>query len=105
MEDSVEVILLHKSCKLSHHTQEKFLFSAASGSLLMGVYGLWTYFALPGFRKVPICLKVLDVIYHIMAAMHNKELPILLYDIFLDGNNLHFTMLPGYSDCLGSSLM
>lgn len=72
----------------------------------MGVYGLWTLFALPGFRKVPTCLKVLQVIYHILAAIysicsviHNKELPIALYsistlgDIFLDGNTL-------YSCCL-----
>ncbi|KAG1952038.1 adenine nucleotide translocase lysine N-methyltransferase-like [Pimephales promelas] len=58
MEDSVEVMLLHKSCKLSQHTQEKSLFTAASGALLMGVYGLWTLFALPGFRKVPTSLKV-----------------------------------------------
>ncbi|XP_026125060.1 protein N-lysine methyltransferase FAM173A isoform X2 [Carassius auratus] len=58
MEDSVEVILQHKSCKLSNHAQEKPLVTAASGALLVGAYGLWSLFALPGFRKVPICLKV-----------------------------------------------
>ncbi|NP_001107079.1 uncharacterized protein LOC567059 [Danio rerio] len=58
MEDSVEVILQHKSCELSRHTEEKPLVTAASGAFLAGVYGLWTLFALPGFRKVPICLKV-----------------------------------------------
>ncbi|XP_051524550.1 ATP synthase subunit C lysine N-methyltransferase-like [Myxocyprinus asiaticus] len=56
MEDSVEVILQDKSCKFSHHTKPGV--TAASGTLLVGCYGLWTLFALPGFRKVPRCLKV-----------------------------------------------
>uniref|UniRef100_A0A8C1NFZ9 Si:dkey-190g11.3 n=1 Tax=Cyprinus carpio TaxID=7962 RepID=A0A8C1NFZ9_CYPCA len=69
MEDSVEVILQHKSCKLSNHTQEKPLFTAASGALLVGVYGLWSLFALPGFRKVPVCLKVLE---NVMKLLHGR---------------------------------
>lgn len=67
----MEVILQHKSCKLSHHTQEKPLVTAASVALLVGAYGLWSLFALPGFRKVPICLKVLEVIYNILAAIYS----------------------------------
>ncbi|XP_066500176.1 adenine nucleotide translocase lysine N-methyltransferase isoform X2 [Hoplias malabaricus] len=58
MEDSIEVILQDKQSKCSHHTEEKPIFTAASGALLMGAYGLWSIFALPGFRKVPINLKV-----------------------------------------------
>nr|XP_055024496.1 ATP synthase subunit C lysine N-methyltransferase isoform X1 [Misgurnus anguillicaudatus] len=58
MEDSVEVFIQDKSCKLYHHAHDKPVVTAASGALLMGFYGLWRVFALPGFLKVPICLKV-----------------------------------------------
>ncbi|XP_067270192.1 ATP synthase subunit C lysine N-methyltransferase isoform X2 [Pseudorasbora parva] len=57
MEDTVEVMLLHKSYT-QEHSQEKSLVPAASAAVLTGFYGLWTLFALPGFRKVPMCLKV-----------------------------------------------
>lgn len=55
MEDSVDIILQDKRF---HHAQEKPTVMAASGALLMASYGLWTVFALPGFRKVPTSLKV-----------------------------------------------
>ncbi|XP_072536935.1 adenine nucleotide translocase lysine N-methyltransferase [Salminus brasiliensis] len=58
MEDSVEIILQDKRSRFSHHTQDKPIITAASGALLMGVYGLWSVFALPGFRRVPVSLKV-----------------------------------------------
>ncbi|XP_076860302.1 ATP synthase subunit C lysine N-methyltransferase [Brachyhypopomus gauderio] len=58
MEDSIEVILQDGDSRFSRHTQEKPVVMAASGATLMGLYGLWTVFALPGFRKVPKCLKV-----------------------------------------------
>ncbi|XP_056585842.1 ATP synthase subunit C lysine N-methyltransferase isoform X5 [Triplophysa dalaica] len=58
MEDSIEMFLQDENCKLSNPAQEKPVVTAASGALLMGFYGLWTLFALPGFRKVPVCLKV-----------------------------------------------
>ncbi len=67
----MDVILQHKSVKLSHHAQEKPLVTAVSGALLVGVYGLWSLFALPGFRKVPICLKVQEVIYNILGAIYS----------------------------------
>lgn len=52
------MFLQEKNCKLSNPAQEKPVVTAASGALLVGFYGLWTLFALPGFRKVPVCLKV-----------------------------------------------
>ncbi|XP_036435324.1 LOW QUALITY PROTEIN: ATP synthase subunit C lysine N-methyltransferase [Colossoma macropomum] len=58
MEDSVEVILQDNRSKFSHHSPDKPILTAASGALLMSFYGLWSIFALPGFRKVPINLKV-----------------------------------------------
>lgn len=35
--------------------------SACLGALLTGMYGLWNLFAVPGFRKVPWNLKVLEI--------------------------------------------
>ncbi|XP_017578875.1 ATP synthase subunit C lysine N-methyltransferase isoform X2 [Pygocentrus nattereri] len=58
MEDSVEVILQDNRSRFSHHSPDKPILTAASGALLMSFYGLWSIFALPGFRKVPINLKV-----------------------------------------------
>ncbi|KAL6459148.1 hypothetical protein MHYP_G00326200 [Metynnis hypsauchen] len=58
MEDDVEVILQDNRSKFSHHSPDKPILTAASGALLMSFYGLWSIFALPGFRKVPINLKV-----------------------------------------------
>ncbi|KAL7884729.1 hypothetical protein AOLI_G00074990 [Acnodon oligacanthus] len=58
MEDSVEVILQDNRSKFSHHASDKPILTAASGALLMSFYGLWSIFALPGFRKVLINLKV-----------------------------------------------
>ncbi|XP_060786886.1 ATP synthase subunit C lysine N-methyltransferase isoform X2 [Neoarius graeffei] len=55
MEDSVDVILQDK---MLHRTRERPIVMIASGAMLMASYGLWTVFALPGFRKVPTCLKV-----------------------------------------------
>ncbi|XP_046726207.1 ATP synthase subunit C lysine N-methyltransferase isoform X1 [Silurus meridionalis] len=55
MEDSVDVILQDKKL---HPAREKPVVMAASGAMLMASYALWTVFALPGFRKVPTCLKV-----------------------------------------------
>lgn len=55
MEDSIDIILQDKKL---HHAYDKPIFMAASGAMLMASYGLWTVFALPGFRKVPISLKV-----------------------------------------------
>ncbi|KAI4899513.1 hypothetical protein NFI96_011510 [Prochilodus magdalenae] len=57
MEDSVEVILQDSRSRFSDHSHDKPIFTAASGALLMSFYGLWSIFALPGFRKVPINLK------------------------------------------------
>ncbi|XP_007229175.3 ATP synthase subunit C lysine N-methyltransferase isoform X5 [Astyanax mexicanus] len=58
MEDSVEVILQDKRSWVSHRSQDRPVITAASGALLMGCYGLWSVFALPGFRRVPVHLKV-----------------------------------------------
>ncbi|XP_062854548.1 ATP synthase subunit C lysine N-methyltransferase-like isoform X2 [Trichomycterus rosablanca] len=58
MEDSIEIILQDRSFKSSYQTQNNPAVTAASGTLLMTFYGLRRVFALPGFRKVPINLKV-----------------------------------------------
>ncbi|KAK3566185.1 hypothetical protein QTP86_028424 [Hemibagrus guttatus] len=55
MEDSVDIILQDKKL---HQAHEKPIAMAASGAMLMVSYGLWTVFALPGFRKVPTSLKM-----------------------------------------------
>ncbi|XP_030638623.1 ATP synthase subunit C lysine N-methyltransferase [Chanos chanos] len=58
MEDSIEVILQDKSSPLLHRNQFNPRLSASSGALLLGLYGVWRIFALPGFRKIPTRLKV-----------------------------------------------
>lgn len=58
MEDAVEMILQDKRFKSSCQSQINPAVTVASGTLLMSFYGLWTVFALPGFRKVPVRLKV-----------------------------------------------
>lgn len=56
MEDSIEVILQDHASVLSniHHPGV----SACVGALLTGMYGLWSLFVAPGFRRVPWKLKV-----------------------------------------------
>ncbi|XP_066567507.1 ATP synthase subunit C lysine N-methyltransferase isoform X1 [Amia ocellicauda] len=56
MEDAIEVILQDQSSKFTH--QHNHRVTVAVGGLLAGLYGLWTMFVLPGFRKVPFKLKV-----------------------------------------------
>ncbi|XP_063051074.1 adenine nucleotide translocase lysine N-methyltransferase isoform X2 [Engraulis encrasicolus] len=53
MDDDIDVLLQERRLGLDHPT-----FTACTGALLLGIYRLWTVFALPGFRKVPINLKV-----------------------------------------------
>lgn len=57
MEDSIEVILQDNSRALSTTTDHP-LVTACTGAMITGIYGLWSMFALPGFRKVPWKLKV-----------------------------------------------
>ncbi|XP_036383258.1 ATP synthase subunit C lysine N-methyltransferase-like isoform X1 [Megalops cyprinoides] len=58
MDDSIEVFLQDRSVRFLHRHQDKPVLTASTGALLAGFYGLWTMFALPGSRKVPIRLKV-----------------------------------------------
>lgn len=60
MEDTIEVILQDHSRVLSTDRPHP-AFSACLGALLTGVYGVWSLFATPGFRRVPWRLKVLDI--------------------------------------------
>ncbi|XP_028313056.1 protein N-lysine methyltransferase FAM173A isoform X1 [Gouania willdenowi] len=53
MEDSIEMILQEFSPTHPHP-----VVSACTGVLLSGLYGLWSLFVMPGFRKVPWKLKV-----------------------------------------------
>ncbi|XP_073322961.1 ATP synthase subunit C lysine N-methyltransferase [Pagrus major] len=57
MEDGIEVILQDHSKFLSTDRPHPAL-SACLGALLTGVYGVWSLFATPGFRRVPWRLKV-----------------------------------------------
>lgn len=56
MEDSIEMILLEHSKLFT--TRHHPILSACTGALLTGLYGVWSLFVLPGFRKVPLNLKV-----------------------------------------------
>ncbi|XP_071339307.1 ATP synthase subunit C lysine N-methyltransferase isoform X1 [Trachinotus anak] len=57
MEDSIEVILQDHSRVLPTDRPHPVL-SACTGALLTGLYGVWSVFVMPGFRKVPWSLKV-----------------------------------------------
>ncbi|XP_074525659.1 adenine nucleotide translocase lysine N-methyltransferase [Halichoeres trimaculatus] len=57
MEDSIEMIL-QDHAKVFVTTKAHPVVSLCTGALLTGLYGVWSLFALPGFRKVPWQLKV-----------------------------------------------
>uniref|UniRef100_A0A3Q0QYY1 Si:dkey-190g11.3 n=1 Tax=Amphilophus citrinellus TaxID=61819 RepID=A0A3Q0QYY1_AMPCI len=57
MEDSIEVILQDHDRVLSTNRPHP-IFSACTGALLTGLYGLWSLFTIPGFRKIPWKLTV-----------------------------------------------
>ncbi|XP_041855119.1 adenine nucleotide translocase lysine N-methyltransferase isoform X2 [Melanotaenia boesemani] len=57
MEDSIEMILEDHGRILPTNKPHPIV-SACTGALLTGIYGLWSLFALPGFRKIPFRLKV-----------------------------------------------
>ncbi|CAI5650041.1 unnamed protein product [Oreochromis niloticus] len=57
MEDSIEVILQNYSGVFPTNKPHP-IFSACTGALLSSLYGLWSLFTLPGFRKIPWRLKV-----------------------------------------------
>ncbi|GAA6223170.1 protein FAM173A [Lates japonicus] len=57
MEDSIEVIL--QDCgRVLPTSRPHPVLSACTGALLTGLYGVWSLFVMPGFRKVPWRLKV-----------------------------------------------
>lgn len=60
MEDPIDVILQDHGGVLSPHEPHPVV-SACLGALVTGVYGVWSLFALPGFRTIPFKLKVLGV--------------------------------------------
>ncbi|KAG9334742.1 hypothetical protein JZ751_006579 [Albula glossodonta] len=57
MEDTIEVILQDRDREFLRPQTSPTL-AGLAGALLASLYGLWTMFALPGFRRVPIRLKV-----------------------------------------------
>lgn len=63
MEDSTEFILQDQGSRIVHSSKDNPILTVATGALLAGLYGMWTMFALPGFRKVPRRLKV-----HLMCS-------------------------------------
>ncbi|XP_003446183.1 protein N-lysine methyltransferase FAM173B isoform X1 [Oreochromis niloticus] len=62
MEDSIEVILQNYSGVFPTNKPHP-IFSACTGALLSSLYGLWSLFTLPGFRKIPWRLKKTAVPY------------------------------------------
>lgn len=66
MEDSIEMILQDHAKVLT--TKAHPVVSACTGALLTGLYGVWSLFALPGFRKVPWKLKVLEISFSVFLA-------------------------------------
>ncbi|XP_034026394.1 ATP synthase subunit C lysine N-methyltransferase isoform X2 [Thalassophryne amazonica] len=57
MEDSIEMILQDHAWVLPPRKDHPVV-TACTGALLTGLYGLWSLFVTPGFRKVPCSLKV-----------------------------------------------
>ncbi|XP_019733570.1 protein FAM173A [Hippocampus comes] len=57
MEDSIEVILQDFEKVLPLSSPHPLL-SACTGALFAGLYGVWSLFTMPGFRKIPSNLKV-----------------------------------------------
>ncbi|XP_061756878.1 ATP synthase subunit C lysine N-methyltransferase isoform X3 [Nerophis ophidion] len=57
MEDSIEVILQDYG-NVFPTSRPHLVLSACTGTLLTGLYGVWSLFTMPGFRKVPSGLKV-----------------------------------------------
>ncbi|XP_061784871.1 ATP synthase subunit C lysine N-methyltransferase isoform X3 [Nerophis lumbriciformis] len=57
MEDSIEVILQDYE-NVFPTSRPHLVLSACTGALLTGLYGVWSLFTMPGFRKVPSGLKV-----------------------------------------------
>uniref|UniRef100_A0A3P9HM15 Si:dkey-190g11.3 n=1 Tax=Oryzias latipes TaxID=8090 RepID=A0A3P9HM15_ORYLA len=57
MEDSIDQILQDHSSIFPTNRPHPIV-SACTGALLTGVYGVWSLFAMPGFRKIPWKLKV-----------------------------------------------
>ncbi|XP_067468516.1 ATP synthase subunit C lysine N-methyltransferase isoform X1 [Thunnus thynnus] len=56
MEDSIEMVLQEYG-RVLPTTRPHPVLSAGTGVLLTGLYGVWSLFAMPGFRKVPLNLK------------------------------------------------
>ncbi|XP_061585312.1 ATP synthase subunit C lysine N-methyltransferase [Cololabis saira] len=55
MEDSIDLILQDWAFSTN---RPHVAVSACTGALLTGLYGVWSLFVVPGFRKVPWSLKV-----------------------------------------------
>ncbi|XP_041915733.1 adenine nucleotide translocase lysine N-methyltransferase-like [Alosa sapidissima] len=54
MEDNIEVLLQDHTPRFRNSSH----LTLAIGTVFTGVYGIWAMFVLPGFRRVPIRLKV-----------------------------------------------
>lgn len=72
MEDSIDVILQDDGGVLSPHRPHPVI-SACLGALFTGVYGVWSLFALPGFRTIPWKLKVLEMSYFFCSQFVKKK--------------------------------
>lgn len=63
MDDDIDVLLQDRRLRSPQQKVDNPMFTAYMGTLLAGVYGLWTLFALPGFRRVPVSLKVASFLF------------------------------------------
>ncbi|XP_053180808.1 ATP synthase subunit C lysine N-methyltransferase [Scomber japonicus] len=57
MEDSIEMILQDYG-RVLPTTKPHPVVTACTGALITGLYGIWSMFAMPGIRKIPMSLKV-----------------------------------------------
>ncbi|KAM4710331.1 adenine nucleotide translocase lysine N-methyltransferase-like [Discoglossus pictus] len=58
MEDNIDTLLFNKTTKLIFTEKNNPRLPWITSGLVASVYGLWAMFVFPGFRKVPVKLKV-----------------------------------------------
>lgn len=93
MEDSIEVIL-QDSGRMLPTSRPHPVVSACTGALLTGLYGVWSLFVMPGFRRIPWKLKVLEISFpffllFLFALSFKYQLLLLWNQIHPPRANLH----------------
>lgn len=76
MEDPIEVTVQDYG-RVRPTSRPSPILLACLGTLLTGLYGVWSLFALPGFRKIPLNLKVLEIsllCFHLPALLSSHQM-------------------------------